>query len=642
MAMAAKEDMEIMVCRPSDTKPYNDYDCEKYAQAVADSEPPEYGSDDDTKRFSTDSYTQQASCSYCEKADPVVAFCHTCESSLCTFCYDCHIRQKQYKKHSIVNFEHKVTERPEQGKNLSAYDEIQEASQLIPLQIIKMEEQLSKFHSELNQVGRKLAMEAEKANDEIDQIYTKEICHLKQQKQKRMEELQDKALELENMNLAKLKDLESIQQQLQSFKKSLNTTSLPNFAQVVTELAEINERYKTTMAQPVLAPSLEFRTSDTQSFSLGDVICTNSACTAIKEDKEDTNNAKHEIFIPDQLMTKRGNCGSARPRRNSAFKLPAMKIKVKRNKSDASIKRLNKRYTKDTSTYHIKHIQWPTKAKTNGGKMGRMHGIAFSKTGVWVTADYSNHCVHVCDANNELIKIIGSKGNGKDQFNHPVGITFDNEGCLYVSEYGNHRVQKFDANFKYVLQFGDEGEDDGQLNHPMGVTAYKDKVYVADGANSRIAVYYTNGEFCCNIVGGCLRDPYDVAINTTNRQLLVTDSACCIRIYSLEGKYINRFSGFGADRGLLNHPASLAIDSNGFVFIADTYNHRVCVFDSTGMFVHSFGSCGNNEGQFNRPQGIAFSSNGNLYISDHGNQRVVIFPTHFKTGRNKRRASYQF
>ena len=88
---------------------------------------------------------------------------------------------------------------------------------------------------------------------------------------------------------------------------------------------------------------------------------------------------------------------------------------------------------------------------------------------------------------------------------------FDSKDCLYVSEYGNHRVQKFDANFEYILQFGDEGDDDGQLNYPMGIAAYKDKMYAADSANSHIAVFYTNGKFCCNTIDGCLRDPYDVA-----------------------------------------------------------------------------------------------------------------------------------
>ena len=211
-------------------------------------------------------------------------------------------------------------------------------------------------------------------------------------------------------------------------------------------------------------------------------------------------------------------------------------------------------------TRHIEHIRQPNRIKTNGGKMGHMCGIGFRKDGIWAAADYSNHCVNMCDANNELLKIFGSKGKGANQFNHPTGIAFDKEGCLYVSEYGNHRVQKFNANFECMLQFGEEGEDDGQLTHPMGIAVYKHKVYIADNANSRIAVFNIDGEFCFNIVTGCLRDPYDVAINKKSHRLLVTDSASCIHIYSLEGKYINRFSGFGQDRSLLNHPASLAID----------------------------------------------------------------------------------
>ena len=106
----------------------------------------------------------------------------------------------------------------------------------------------------------------------------------------------------------------------------------------------------------------------------------------------------------------------------------------------------------------------------------------------------------------------------------------------------------------------------------------------------------------------------------------MTDYASCVCIFMLDGTYINRFSALGADKGQLNHPLSLAVDSNGFIFIADTYNHRISIFNDAGMFVRSFGSCGNNEGQFNRPQGIAFSPNGNLYISDdYGNQRVKIF-----------------
>ena len=634
--MATKEDMEIVACSSLDA--CHDLDLKKCIQV--DTEHTQYKNDDDTKRFSASSSAQQVKCSDCDKNDPVVAYCHTCNSSLCSFCYNCHIRQRKSKSHEVVNFEQRATEFTCTGKSdkvssriYAGYVQMKEASQSTALEINEMEKQLSKIHDGLNQIIKTLAVQATKANDKIEQLYTEQIHNLKQQKEQKTKELHNKALELENINLAKLKDVESIQNQLEGFRKSINNTSPPNFAQVTTELAQLSEQYESILAQPALPATLEFRTSDIQVFSLGEVIFTiNAASSGVKQDtncQEDTDNANDEIFVHNQVIQGR-NDGLARPRSNSAFKLSTMKIKLKRNKSDTHIKRPSKRYTKDTLTRQIKCIRWPNRIKTNGGKMGRMCGIGFRKDAIWAAADYSNHCIHVCDANNELLKIFGSKGKGANQFNHPTGIAFDKEGCLYVSEYGNHRVQKFNANFEYMLQFGEEGEDDGQLTHPMGIAVYKHKVYVADNANSRVAVFNTDGEFCSNIVTGCLRDPYDVAIDKKCHRLLVTDSACCIRIYSLEGEYINRFSGFEPNRSLLNHPASLAIDSNGFVFIADTYNHRICIFNNIGMFVCSFGSCGNNEGQFNRPQGIAFSPNGTLFVSDHINQRIMLFPTKFK------------
>ena len=365
-----------------------------------------------------------------------------------------------------------------------------------------------------------------------------------------------------------------------------------------------------------------------QSLSLGESIGTSSEYNDVQEDNNNSigNPIPHDH---NQVAPKPDRPLSCTSHRQQT---------VKRNKSDKSDKRskkASKSNSKDDRMGHINHKKWPTRIKTIDDEKASVFGIGISKSGIWAVTDYRNHHILVYNADDEPTRIFGFKGKGNYQFDHPVGVTFDNKGYPYISDYGNHRVQKFDAKFKYVLQFGDEGYGDGQLNHPMGIAAYKDKVYVADSANSRIAVFYTNGKFCCNIIGGCLRDPQDVAISEANDQLLVIDSTCCVHIFALdEGyTYIRKFSSFGTDKGQLNHPFGLAVDSSGLVFVADTYNHRVCIFDicnNTGRFVRSFGSCGSNEEQFNRPQGIAFSPNGNLYISDYENQRVMIFSTKFK------------
>ena len=364
----------------------------------------------------------------------------------------------------------------------------------------------------------------------------------------------------------------------------------------------------------------------TQSLSLGESIGTSSEYNDVQEGNNTStgNPTSHDHTL---VATK-----SDRPLSCISQKLLQI---VKRNKRDKSVKRQKKSNSKDHQMGHVNHKEWPARIKAIDDEKGCMFGIGFSKTGIWAVADHNNHRVHVYNAKDELIKIFGNKGKVNYQFDHPVGVAFDSKEYLYISDYGNHRVQKFDANFQYVLQFGDEEDGDGQLNHPMGIAAYKDKVYVADSANSRIAVFYTNGKFCCNIIGGCLCDPYDVVIGEANDQMLVIDSTCCVHLFTLDEAYtyIHTFSSLGTGKGQLNHPLSLAVDFSGLVFVADTYNHRICIFNNAGRYVRSFGSCGNNEEQFNRPQGIAFSPNGNLYISDYGNQRVMIFSTKFKPGQ---------
>ena len=77
----------------------------------------------------------------------------------------------------------------------------------------------------------------------------------------------------------------------------------------------------------------------------------------------------------------------------------------------------------------------------NNGGMGKLCSIAFGRNGIWAVTDYSNHCVHVFDGQDQLINSFGNKGNRTSQFINPRGIAFDESNYLYI----NHRVQKFDV-----------------------------------------------------------------------------------------------------------------------------------------------------------------------------------------------------
>jgi DNA-binding beta-propeller fold protein YncE len=72
-------------------------------------------------------------------------------------------------------------------------------------------------------------------------------------------------------------------------------------------------------------------------------------------------------------------------------------------------------------------------------------------------------------------------------------------------------------------------------------------------------------------------------------------------------------------------PRGIAVDAKGRIFVADTGNKRILVYDANGNFILQIGNEGLSIGQFEEPVGLAFDSQGNLYVADTWNQRVQVF-----------------
>lgn len=84
-------------------------------------------------------------------------------------------------------------------------------------------------------------------------------------------------------------------------------------------------------------------------------------------------------------------------------------------------------------------------------------------------------------------------------------------------------------------------------------------------------------------------------------------------------------SGESTADGSLVWPTSIALDSEGNIYVSDEWLNRIGIFSKDGEWLGSWGVVGDGDGQFDQPSGIEFDNDDNLYVVDTGNNRIQKF-----------------
>jgi DNA-binding beta-propeller fold protein YncE/cytochrome c-type biogenesis protein CcmH/NrfG len=124
---------------------------------------------------------------------------------------------------------------------------------------------------------------------------------------------------------------------------------------------------------------------------------------------------------------------------------------------------------------------------------------------------------------------------------------------------------------------------------------------------------------------GELQQPNGIAIDKEGNVYVADTFNHRIQVFTPEGDFLRQFGGEGAQAGSFRFPKAVAFDEAGFLFVADTGNHRVQKFTRQGEFLLEFGGLGRAEGRLNAPGGLALDPKGNLYVADTQNHRIQKF-----------------
>ncbi|MEP6962980.1 MAG: IPT/TIG domain-containing protein [Acidobacteriota bacterium] len=264
--------------------------------------------------------------------------------------------------------------------------------------------------------------------------------------------------------------------------------------------------------------------------------------------------------------------------------------------------------------------------------------------------------------------IAGFAGDGaaaKDaQLNFPMAIARSSSGTLYIADTFNQRVRTIqsDGIIRTIAGTGTRGVSaDGTaasgalLNSPYGVAVdAAGNVYIADSINHQIRKIASNGNISRiagtgvqgsggdggNAVDALLALPGSLALDPAGNIYVADTFNHKIRKITTDGK-ISTYAGTGepnfngdggpATSAALFYPQSIALDSAGNLYIADTYNHRIRKVSSAGIMSTYAGSLGAGfrgdngpatSASLNYPRGVAVDASGNVFIADSMNSRI--------------------
>jgi hypothetical protein len=245
------------------------------------------------------------------------------------------------------------------------------------------------------------------------------------------------------------------------------------------------------------------------------------------------------------------------------------------------------------------------------------NGVALdSATNVYV-ADSENNRIRVVTPAGVVTTLAGMYGGDVDatgsaaKFSYPASVAVDTAGNVYVADFNSSTVRKVSPVGRVITLAGASGSTGN-----------------ADGTGDRARFSFPHGVATDTAGNVYVADQY----NNTIRE--ITTAGVVYTIAGTTGNY-GSADGVGADAAF-NYPSGVATDGAANVYVADSYNHTIRKITPAGVVTTIAGlanNYGTNDGtgsaaRFGSPDGspgptsIALDTGGNIYVADSYNHTI--------------------